>query len=222
MARDLYLTEAPLRQKVPLTVEQVRQLEPSMQTIGGVFRCTLGQSPFCVHVCFRWKDVQHLKSITTESGHGETQLYADAPTLKTAVTMEAEQGFWPHAAIGSGFAMMDWVLLWLEARNVGDLTCTGCMLPIHSEEQTFWLETPLRASGATAWLRDFSEGTAGFRPERVGSHLFKATLLTWAGRCVRASLSPAERCPREITWQAVVSTLDPFKTERAELKLRVR
>ena len=159
VARDLYLTKDPLRQKVPLTVEQVRKLEMSMQTAGSVFRCILGQILSCIHACCRWKDAQHLKSITTESGHGETLLYADALTSKTAVTLEARTRFLPYAAIGSGISMVDWAHLWLEARDLEGLTCAGCVLPSYSEKQACWLETPMSASEATAWLRDFLEGT---------------------------------------------------------------
>ena len=105
VARDRYLTKDPLRQKVPLTVEQVRKLELSVQTVGSEFRCILGQILFCIHACCRWKDAQRLKPITTESGHGETLLYADALTLKTAVTLEARTRFLPYAAIGSEASM---------------------------------------------------------------------------------------------------------------------
>ena len=35
--------------------------------------------------------------------------------------------------------------------------------------------------------------TANFRPELLGSHSCKTTLLTWAGRCVRIQFSHAER-----------------------------
>ena len=95
VARDMFLTKDPLRQKVPLTVEQVRRLEVTMQTVGSVFRCILGQILFCIHACCRWKDGQRLKQITTESGHGETLLYADALTSKTTASVEARTRFLP-------------------------------------------------------------------------------------------------------------------------------
>ena len=131
VARDLFPTKDPLQQKVLLTVEQVRKLELSMQTVGSFFR--------------------------------------------------------------SGISMVYWAHLWLEARDVEGLACTGCVLPSCSEKQACWLETPMNASEATAWSRDFMEGTAGFKPERVGLHSCKTTLLTWAGRCVKVGFSPAGR-----------------------------
>ena len=80
VARDMYLTKDQLCQKVPLVVEQVRKLEMTMEKVGTVLRCTIGRILFCIHACCRWKDSQRLKAITTESGHGETLLYADVLT----------------------------------------------------------------------------------------------------------------------------------------------
>lgn len=193
VARDMYLTKDPLCQKVPLTVEQVRKLEMTMEKVGTVFRCIIGQILFCIHACCRWKDSQRLKAITTESGHGETLLYADALTSKTAVTLEARTRYLPYAAIGSGISMVGWADLWLEARETEGLTCANFVLPSFSEKQACWLETQMSASEATAWLRDFLEGTANFKPELVGSHSCKSTLLTWAGRSIRVAFTPGER-----------------------------
>ena len=193
VARDMYLTKNPLRQKVPLTVEQVRQLELTMQMVGPAFRCIIGQILFCVHACCRWRDAQRLKSITTESGHGETLLHASALVSKTAVTLEARTRFLPYAAIGTGISMVNWAELWLEAREAEGLGFAECVQPSFSERQACWLETPMSASEATAWLRDFLYGTASFKPELVGSHSCKTTLLTWAGRCVKVPFSPSER-----------------------------
>ena len=160
VAIDMYLTKHPLRQKVPLTMEQVRQLELTMQLVGPAFRCIIGQILFCVHAFCKWRDAQRLINITTESGHGETLLHADALASKTAVTLEARTRFVPYDAIGTGVSMVNWAEPWLEA---------------------------------TAWLRDFWYGTANFKPELVGSHSCKTTLLTWAGRCVKVPFPPSER-----------------------------
>ena len=193
VARDMYLTKTPLRQKVPLTVEQVRHLELTMQLVGPAFRCIIGQLLFCIHACCRWRDAQRLKSISAESGHGETLLHASALASKTAVTVEARTRFLPYAAIGTGVSTVNWADLWLEARDAEGLGFAECVQPSFSERQACWLETPMSASEATAWLRDFLHGTAGFKPEQVGSHSCKTTLLTWAGRCVRVPFSPSER-----------------------------
>lgn len=177
VARDMYLTENPLRQKKPLTGEQVSTLENAMVTVGSVFRYIIGQILFCIHSWWRWKDAQRLKSIEVETGRGEAQLYGDALASKTAVSAEARTRFLPYAATGTGVSGVDWSQLWVDARHQ-----EGC-----------WLDLPMSASDATAWLRDCLDGTHGFQPELIGSHSCKTTLLTWAGRCIKVQFSHAER-----------------------------
>eukprot|EP00435_Cladocopium_sp_Y103_P039591 s2882_g10.t1 len=193
VARDMWMSKDPLQQKRPLTVEQVRRLESTMMTAGTVLRCILGQLLFCVHACCRWKDAQRLKSITIESGHGETLLHADALSSKTTLSAESRTRFLPYVAIGTGVSSMDWAALWLEARDAEGLTMSEHVLPSYSERHASWVECPMSASEATIWLREFLEGTAGFEPKMVGSHSCKATLLTWAGRSIRVVFSPTER-----------------------------
>jgi len=182
VARDMYLTKNPLRQKKPLTVEQVSKLENAMVTVGSVFKCIIGQLLFCIHSCCRWKDAQRLKSIEVETGHGEALLYGDALASKTAVSAEARTRFLPYAAIGTGVSGVDWSQLWVDARHQEGLVFGDFVLPSFSEKRGCWLDLPMSASEATAWLRDFLDGTHGFQPELIGSHSCKTTLLTWAGR----------------------------------------
>ena len=193
VARDMYLTKSPLQQKQPLTVAQVYKLEGAMQSSGTVLRCILGQLLFCIHACCRWRDAQRLKSISTETGHGETLLYADALTSKTALTAEAKTRFLPYAAIGTGLSTEDWSAMWLDARREEGLTFSEFVLPSFSEKYACWLDTPMSASEATVWLREFLEGSENFRPEMLGSHSCKTTLLTWAGRSVKVVFTPSER-----------------------------
>ena len=194
VARDMYLTKDPLQQKRPLTVEQVKWLEHLMESSGSVLQCIIGQLLFCIHACCRWKDSQRLKSISTESGHGELLLFADALSSKTALTAEAKTRFLPYAAIGTGVSANGWATFWLEARQSQELTCSDFVLPSYSERQACWLSVPMSASEATIWLREFLEGaTTKFCPAMIGSHSCKTTLLTWAGRSVKLVFSHAER-----------------------------
>eukprot|EP00435_Cladocopium_sp_Y103_P040512 s2607_g11.t1 len=193
VARDMYLMKNPLRQKQPLTVEQVRLLERLMQDSGTVFQCILGQILFCIHASCRWKDSQRLKSIYNESGHGETLVHADAMTSKTTLTVEAKTRFLPYVALGTGVLAQEWSQLWLEARALEGLEQDEYVLPSYSEKNACWLRVPMSAAEATVWIREFLEASAGFSPELVGSHSCKATLLTWAGRCLKPAFSPTER-----------------------------
>ena len=90
VAGDMYLTKNPLRQKKPLTVEQVSKLENAMVTVGSVFRCIIGQILFCIHSCCRWKDAQRLKSIEVETGHGEAFGTPPGPSMKSVLCYSRE------------------------------------------------------------------------------------------------------------------------------------
>ena len=193
VARDMYLTKDPLTQKKPLTVQQVRKLETAMLGTCNVFKCIVGQLLFCIHACCRWKDSQRLKSISLEIGRGETLLHADAIASKTAVSAEARTRFLPYTAIGTGVSKICWAQAWTEARDAEGLSFEGCVLPSYSERHACWLAVPMSASEATCWLRDFIEGTDQYRPELIGSHSCKTTLLTWAGRCTKVTFTPSER-----------------------------
>ena len=148
VARDMCLTKNPLCQKVPLTVEQVQKLEQQMLSVGSVFECILGQLLFCIHSCCRWKDAQKLKSISMESGHGETLLHADALSSKTAVSAEARTRFLPYAAIGTGLTTVEWAKLWLEAREAQELAFADYVLPSCSEKHASWVDCPMLQHGS--------------------------------------------------------------------------
>ena len=193
VARDMYLTKSPLSQKLPLTVEQVRKLETIVQNSGTVIRCIVGQILFCIHACCRWRDAQRLKAVSIETGRGESLVYADALSSKTALTAEAKTRFLPYTAIGTGIESQDWSAAWVAAREAEGLEFGDIVLPSYSEKSSCWLSTPMSSSEATFWLREFLDGTRGFVPEMVGSHSCKTTLLTWASRCARVPFSPADR-----------------------------
>ena len=194
VARDMFLGKNPLCQKKPLTVEQVQHLENLMHTSGTVLQCILGQLWFCIHLCCRWKDAQRLKSITLESGHGESLIHADALTSKTALTMEAKTRYLPNSALGTGVSSTDWAAPWLAARQAEELEFCDFVLPSYSEKHSSWVSNPMSAAEATVWLREFLESAeTPFQPWLVGSHSCETTLLTWAGRCIKSVFFPTER-----------------------------
>ena len=194
VARDMYLTKNPLCQKHPLSVEQVKWLEDSMETAGTVLRCIIGQLLFCVHSCCRWSDSQRVKAISLETGFGESLLYADAVCSKTTLSLEAKTRFLPYVALGSGLTGAEWASCWIQAREEEQLDAVGFFLPSFSERHGCWLDTPMSASEATIWLRELLEGApTKFEPQMLGSHSCKTTLLTWAGRSVKLTFTPAER-----------------------------
>lgn len=194
VARDMFLGKDPLSQRRPLTVQQVIWLEQLMDQVDSVQRCILGQILFCVHACCRWKDSQWLRRIELEEDAEESVLHGEAMSSKTAVTLEAKTRFLPYIALGSGVSQCNWGKLWLQARLEQRLDGLPHFLPSFSERAQAWNDNPLSASEATYWLRDFlSPRFAGKDIMQLGSHSCKATVLTWAGRCVAIAFSPPER-----------------------------
>lgn len=194
VARDLFLTKDPLRQKHPLTVLQVLHLEQQIHLLPQAQQCICGQLLFCIHACCRWKDAQKLKKLSAQSGMGETLIHGDAIMSKTAITAEARTRFIPYVAIGTGVSGVDWSAPWLAARDSEGLGGRSCTLPSLSERSQCWAENPMSASEATAWLREFLGTTLDAKHQfDVGSHSCKTTLLTWVGRCNQVVFSAAER-----------------------------
>lgn len=194
VARDMYLTKSPLTQKQPLRVDHVRCLETKIKDMTSALQCIAGQILFCIHACCRWKDAQRLKSLAIESGHGETLIHADALASKTALSAEQKTRFTPYVALGTGVSQCDWGTTWLDARAVEGLDFYDFTLPSYSERSFRWTESPMSASEATCWLRDFlSDMINPSNAFQYGSHSCKTTVLTWAGRCTQVPFSPAER-----------------------------
>lgn len=194
VAKDMYLTKNPLEQKQPLLVTQVKTLEALFGSLPTPLQCILGQLLFCIHACCRWKDAQRIKSLAVESGHGETVIHAEALSSKTSLSAEQKTRFMPYVALGSGVSQTDWGSAWLEARDVEGLQFTEFALPSYFERTAQWTTSPMSASEATFWLREFLSGNLDLASVfKYGSHSCKTTLLTWAGRCTQVMFSPSER-----------------------------
>ena len=194
VARDMYLTKNPLEQKHPLKLAHVRHLEYLFHELPTTMQCILGQILFCIHACCRWKDSQRIKNLSIEVGHGEALIHAEAIASKTAVSAEARTRFLPYVALGTGVVGANWGTPWLSARLADGLEFSEHALPSFSERTLAWTSSPMSASEATYWLREFLEGA--LKPGlalKFGSHSCKTTLLTWAGRSTKISFSPTER-----------------------------
>eukprot|EP00435_Cladocopium_sp_Y103_P067226 s171_g29.t1 len=194
VARDMFLMKNPLEQKHPLSLECVQHLESLFQSLPNSMKCILGQFLFCIHACCRWKDSQRVKCLWTEQGHGEVLVHADALASKTALSAEARNRYLPYIALGSGVTGLDWGTEWITARLVEGLEYQEYILPSFSERALQWTDSPMSASEATYWLREFlGESVPAGCAFHFGSHSCKTTLLTWAGRCVQVQFSPVER-----------------------------
>lgn len=193
-ARDLYLTKNPLEQKSPLRVDQVRWLETCIMHSSNVEACILGQLLFCVHSCSRWADSQKIKQVQLEHGEAKVIYFAKTLTSKTTMTAESKTRFLPFIGIATGLNQEDWASKWLGARAAENLKFEAFALPSFSEKTRAWVQTPMSASEATYWLREFIQMKfAEVSQRELGSHSCKSTLTTWAGRSCQVPFNPAER-----------------------------
>ena len=194
VARDMHLTKNPLEQKAPLRVDQVMWLEQYMMEASDVEACILGQILFCIHSCSRWSDSQKLRTLSLEKGETEVVYFGQALTSKTTLSAESKTRFLPFIGIGSGLSSCDWASVWVRARMAEQLTFSAFALPSFSERCHAWTSSPMSASEATFWLREFIQMRfSEVSLRELGSHSCKCTLLTWAGRSTIVSFSPSER-----------------------------
>ena len=155
VARDMFLSKNPLEQKQPLTLAHVQFLETLFHSLPNTMKCILGQLLFCIHACCRWRDSQRVQCLWSEEGHGETLIHADAIGSKTTLSAEARTRYLPYIALGSGVNGRDWGASWISARDAEGLECGEFILPSFSERVCRWVDTPMSASEATYWLREF-------------------------------------------------------------------
>ena len=84
--------------------------------------------------------------------------------------------------------------IWLRARSSEQPSFASFALPSFSERNHSWTSSPMTASEATFWLREFIQMKFSELSLRdIGSHSCKCTLLTSAGRSVLVQFSPSER-----------------------------
>ena len=193
VARDRYLTKNLLERKHPLKLAHVRHLEYLFHGLPNMMQCILGQILCYIHACCSWKDSQRINNLGIEVGHGEALIHAEAIASKTAVSAEARTGVLPYVAWGTGAVGTDWGSQRLSARLADCSDYSEHALQSFSERTLAWTSNPMSASEATQWLREFLEGA--LEPGlalKFGSYSCKTTLLTWAGRSNKDSLSSAE------------------------------
>ena len=177
VAKDMFLLKNPLEQRHPLTMDNVRFLGDLYHSLPNSMKCILGQLLFCVHSCCRWRDSQRVKMLWVEQGHGETLIHADALPSKTAVSAEARTRYLPYVALGSGVNGHDWGADWVLARTTEGLECQDYILPSFSERSSSWTDSPMSASEATYWLREFlGDSLNPGETFMYGSHSCKSTL----------------------------------------------
>ena len=185
-SRDQYLTKAPLRQKSPLTRQQVEELERgAVESSDTKEVCVLGQILFCLHASCRWSDSQRIVSISRQEADGVVLLVVDALTAKHTYSQESQRVLLPYAALGRGLSGHDWSEAWLSAREAEGLVVgKGMCLPSLRSDGSGWLDVKMSSTEGQIFLQEALAGVdkSAVPLSQLGTHSLKATLLTWAQR----------------------------------------
>ncbi|CAE7537200.1 unnamed protein product, partial [Symbiodinium necroappetens] len=185
-SRDQYLTKAPLRQKSPLTRQQVEELERgAVESADTKEVCVLGQILFCLHASCRWSDSQRIVSIVRQEANGVVLLVVDALTAKHTYSQESQRVLLPYAALGRGLSGHDWSEAWLSAREAEGLVVGKDMcLPSLRSDGSGWLGVKMSSTEGQIFLQEALAGIdkSAVPLSQLGTHSLKATLLTWAQR----------------------------------------
>ena len=185
-SRDQYLTKAPLRQKSPLTRQQVEELERgAVESTDTKEVCVLGQILFCLHASCRWSDSQRIVSIARQEADGVVLLVVDALTAKHTYSQESQRVLLPYAALGRGLSGHDWSEAWLSARAAEGLVVgKGMCLPSLRSDGSGWLDVKMSSTEGQIFLQEVLAGVdkSAVPLSQLGTHSLKATLLTWAQR----------------------------------------
>ena len=195
VAQDLRLRKAPLRQRDSLTHRRVEALELHMESCSEWARCVVGQFLFCIHSSCRWTDSQNVISLDlTAEGEGQL-LIAEALGSKTSITVEAKTRLLPYVCVASGVSDTPWAQLWMQAREKEGITFDRGCLPSWSHKWGCWGQERMSSEEAADYLYEIltSLGLAPGPGESIGTHSFKATLITWSGWCSTPSFTPLER-----------------------------
>ena len=82
-------------------------------------------------------------------------LFMPMPLGRRPLSVQRRARDLPYIALGSGVNGRDWGASWISARDAEGLECGEFILPSFSERVCRWVDTPMSASEATYWLREF-------------------------------------------------------------------
>ena len=195
VARDLRLSKAPLRQRDPLSLERVRYLEELMQRGSSWLCCIVGQFLLCIHASVRWGDSQNIVSLEILGDGQGAILMASALGSKTTLTAEAKTRYLPYACVAEGVLQRPWAAAWMAAREDQKLTFEAGCLPTWRASQGRWGDVAMSSEEASSILEELLvQGSLGPKAsESIGTHSFKATMISWSGWCACIPFTNNER-----------------------------
>ena len=187
-----YGKRAKLRQRPPLTPDQVQVLERVVhEDRRPVFdRIMAGYFLMLIYGRLRFSDGQRITSMKLELIHVDETvvgfLECAADRTKTSVTLEKKVRFLPIAVPVQCLLQPPWLPVWNQLREDQGLMSSGrgSEFPVMPAPAYGggWSLAALNVSAAGEWLRALLNGAQTVGDIRVATHSCKATLLAWAAR----------------------------------------
>ena len=196
-----YEHRAKLRQRPPLTAQQIRVLELLVkdESRGAQDRVMAG---FCLMLLYgrlRFSDGQRITGMKLEALHVDGKmvgfLECSAERTKTSYTLERKVRYLPIAVPVDALTSPPWLPVWDKLRSDQGLTCSGYTSPVYPimpapAMSRGWSQAALGVTAAGEWLRNLLRRTETVGSIRIATHSLKASLLSW---CSKAAISHDDR-----------------------------
>ena len=186
-----YADRAKVRQRPPLTVNQVQTLERVVHDPKRpVFdRIMAGFFLVMVYGRLRFSDAQRISGMKLDVVHRQGRvlgfLECSAERTKVSVSLESKVRFLPIAVPVQSLINPPWLLVWNELREGQGLSCDGksSAYPVMpSPASGGWSKAPVHVTAAGEWLRSLLKDTETIGSIRIATHSCKCTLLSWAAK----------------------------------------
>ena len=188
-----YEQRAKVRQRLPLTVMQVKVLEQIVKNDSkSVYdRVMAGYFLMLVYGRLRFSDGQRITGMKLEMFHVDGELVGflecAAERTKTSMSLERKVRFLPIAVPVQSLTSPAWLPVWNELRADQGLTASGYTSNVYPVMPApaaggGWSQSALGVTPAGEWLRNLLRHTETVGDIRLATHSCKATLLSWCSK----------------------------------------
>lgn len=186
-ASTQWAAKRPLKQSVPLTINDVWKLEQIVLNSKDKYsRIAAGHFLFCIYACCRFRDSQRLYDFTVDMAECGLFGLIESRTLshKLANSDERRTTFLPMVSLAWGISAKPWGEIWIGLMEQEGLVGKNFVLPAPLRSGG-WSRRPLTTGEASMWLRDLLVA-AGSIASNGGvsytAHGLKTTGLSWSAK----------------------------------------
>jgi hypothetical protein len=188
-----YEKRAKVRQRPPLTADQVRTLERVVTSSNkSVYdRVMAGYFLMLLYGRLRFSDGERITGMRLELVHVDSKpvgfLECAAERTKTSISLERKVRYLPIAIPVQCLTEPAWLPVWDKLRAEQGLMASGKSggnFPVMPSPAVGggWSQAQLNVTPAGEWLRNLLKNTETVGDIRVATHSCKATLLAWSAR----------------------------------------